>query len=131
MNFTMYTRFSDIIAESGIEKAAEYAKNLSFTSVEMFEAVVAGGKYVIPDVSVAKDAKAALKERGLSVACYSVYADIWQSEETVNNLMRLVEIAGEIGSPYFHHTLLPKRVLQGATSSYEEGIKAAVKELLK
>lgn len=126
MDFSMYTRFSDIIAEKGMEQATEYASKLGFTSVEMYEDVVSGEKYVIPDVAAAIKAKAVLKEKGLSVACYSVYADIWKSEETVNELMQLVEIAAELGSPYFHHTLLPGGGLQGTPSSYEEGIRAAV-----
>lgn len=117
----MYTGFSEMIGEIGIEKAADYAKSLGYTSVELYEEVLPGRKYAIPDVASARAVKAVLEERGLSVACYSVYADIWQSEGTVNALMNLVEIAGELGSPFFHHTLLP-----GTVPSYEEGIRAAV-----
>ena len=40
--------------------------------------------------------------------------------------MSLVEVAAELGSPYFHHTLLPGDVRQGSPSSYKEGVRAAV-----
>lgn len=121
MNFTMYTGFSEKIRECGIEQAADYAKGLGYTSVELYEEILPSWSYAIPDVASARKVKAVLDEKGLSVACYSVYADIWQKEETVQTLIELVDIAYELGSPFFHHTLLPSVV-----PSYEEGIQVAV-----
>lgn len=121
MNFAMYTGFSDRIRECGIEKAADYAKSLGYTSVELYEEILPGSKYSIPNVASARAVKAVLEEKELSVACYSVYVDIWQNEGAIDVLMNLIEIASELGSPFFHHTLLP-----GIVPSYEEGIRAAV-----
>ena len=124
MNFTMYARFADMLAQHGIEKTAEYAVKMNFTSVEMFEDAVSK-KYTISDLTTAGNVKKVLKENDLSMACYSVYANVWKNKETIKDLMRLVEIATELGAKYFHHTLLPGSRLQDRPT-YEEGIREAV-----
>ena len=126
MNFTMYTGFSQMLHEKGGEKTAEYAAGMGFSSVEMF----ADARYVednpIPDTAKAKIVRDVLAQRGLSVACYSVFANVWEQKEHIDAMLRMVDIASELGAPFFHHTMLPWTTLRTVAPEYHEAIKVAV-----
>ena len=107
MNFTMYSGFYGMVAAGGIEKAAEYAKNLGFSSVEFLDFTGVARPPVIATREDAKRVRDTLEKYGLSVACYSVYANLWKSERTERDLIDHTRIAAELGSPYLHHTILP------------------------
>ena len=126
MNITMYSGFSEMVGKVGIEKAAEYALGLGFTSVEIFSNSVDGIANTIPDVNSAKKAREVLERYGLPVVCYSVYANAWKDEGSIQNMMEMVEIASALGSPYFHHTTLPWIEMPEEAPAFDEAINAAV-----
>lgn len=126
MKFTMYSQFSDIVSKRGIEYAAKYAVELGFSSVEIFANADKPESYAIADIASAKHARHVLEEAGLTVACYSVYVDLLENEEGEKELMKHVEFAAQIGSPYLHHTLIPENELLENVSENEKMINLIV-----
>lgn len=126
MKFTMYHNFSANVLQHGIEKAAEIAKSLGFSGVEIFSDDVSGAENAIKNVEEAAYAKKVLEEYGLTVNCYSVYAGIYKNPAGVESLMKQLDIAAALGSPYFHHTLLPWLALWEGAPEYEEAVQEVV-----
>lgn len=126
MNISMYAKFSNMVLQEGIEKAAEYASRLDFSSVELFADCTTSGKWPFSDAASAEEAKAVLEEYGLTVSCCSAYVNVWQNEIAVKRAIEMLEIVSALGCPYFHHTLLPWIHLGENAPSFEEGIEAAV-----
>lgn len=122
----MYAKFSNIVSERGIEYAARYAVKLGFSSVEIFANAEQPGNYAIADLESAQYARQVLNETGLVVACYSVYADLLENRESEREMMKHVELAAAIGSPYLHHTLIPEKELSENASENEELINSVV-----
>lgn len=113
MNFTMYAKFHKRVREHGIEEAADYASSLGFSSVEFIDWAKADWDMLVPDKKTATHFRKVLADRSLSVACYSVVANLYEAgmtpdtvTETERYLMHYVEMAAELGSPFLHHTLL-------------------------
>jgi sugar phosphate isomerase/epimerase len=112
MNFSMYTKFYNTVRERGIIGAAEYAKSLGFSSVEFFEFVNKDWQAVVPSIDIAKEYRRVLDDRGLTVACYSVAAGLYDpnapdgiDRNVEQTLMRYAERAATLGSPFLHHTI--------------------------
>ncbi len=126
MNFTMYAGFSQMLETEGSEKTADYVTGMGFSSVEMFTDARYPGTSPIPDIMTAKKVREVLAQRGLSVACYSVYANVWEHQEHIDAMLQMVDIAGELGAPFFHHTMLPWTTLRADSPEYYDAIKSAV-----
>lgn len=126
MKFTMYTGFSKKVLEYGIEYAAEYALQMGFSSVEFLANSCREDNNAIIDVTTARHAKEVLDQYNLSVACYSVFSDLWKNSGEEKVLMKQVEIATALGSPYFHHTLIPWLTVPKSAPSYWEAIEKVV-----
>lgn len=121
VQFAMYSRFSGYVNQHGIEAAARYAKDLGFSGVEFFADAFGVDSDPVSTVEEAKHAKEVLDQYNLSVECYSVYAFLLDRPEQEEFLMKHVELAAALGSPYFHHTLLPGRI-----PSYEDAVDKVV-----
>lgn len=113
MNFSMYTNFYKTVQAHGIEYAADYARELGFSSVEFFEFAREGWKETVPNLETALRMKKVLDEKGLPVACYSVAVNLYEEGMTPDTvtvaeklLMHYAEMAAALGSPFLHHTLL-------------------------
>lgn len=126
MQFTMYADFSDRIALDGIEKASQCAVKAGFSSVEFLEYLIDDKPFVVPDLTSASRVKKELERQGLGIACYSAVANIWNDKTTYHAFKHALEIAAELGSPYFHHTLLPWLNPPADAPTLETGIKKAV-----
>ena len=107
MNFAMYSGFTELIRQEGIEKACEKAVKMGYTSVEGYGSVGFGGQNAIPDLHAAMKLKNVARQAGLSVACHSIYCNIWENPMVEKELMEQAELACAMGAPYLHHTLLP------------------------
>ena len=107
MKFAMYNGFIENVRDVGIERAAEKALQLGFSSVEVFADLVSGNRNPIDDLTTAANVRKTLDQYGLTVSCYSVYADLWRNPTGESELKRHVRMAAVLGSPYIHHTLLP------------------------
>lgn len=125
MEFTMYAGFAEMVGEKGIEETAKYVASMGFSSVEILADAVTGAPLTIPDVEAAKEARKVLEKYGLKVACYSVYANAC-IEKSLIEILGMVEIAAALGSPYFHHTLLPWINYSDDLPHFDEAIAAAV-----
>ncbi|MBQ4051685.1 MAG: sugar phosphate isomerase/epimerase [Oscillospiraceae bacterium] len=119
MEFTFYMYFAEAVLEKGIRAAAEYARKMGFSSVEMLETARTGCPKVFPTVKDAREARKVLEEYGLHMACYSVGAALYRSPEAEAVMMRHAEIAAELGSPYLHHTMVGSAEAVGAPSNEE------------
>ncbi len=113
MNCTMYTNFAQTVRRDGIERAAERAKELGFSSVEFFEFIAPTWEPVVKDRESAKQMKRVLDYYGLKVACYSVATTLYvdgMTPDTVTDaergLYHYAELAQELASPFLHHTLI-------------------------
>ncbi|MBQ7016467.1 MAG: sugar phosphate isomerase/epimerase [Firmicutes bacterium] len=123
MHYTMYTRFNELLNAVGPEAAADRAKEMGFESVEMFSGIQPS---TISDVETARQVRQIFEKRGLHFACYSVYADLYESEKHIELMMLHADLAAALGSPYLHFTILPWLSLDETKPSIENGISFAV-----
>ena len=123
MHYTMYTRFNELLNAVGPEAAADRAKEMGFESVEMFSGTQPS---TISDVETARQVRQIFEKRGLHFACYSVYADLYESEKHIELMMLHADLAAALGSPYLHFTILPWLILGPEHPSIDEGIAFAV-----
>ena len=125
MQFTMYSRFISTLEKLGADRAAEYAANLGFSSVEILEYAAPGHPSVIPARETAKTVRKALAEHGLTVACYSVCAWLYRDAAAEESLKYHAEIVAELGCPFLHHTLLPWLKKTDDLPSLDEALEPA------
>jgi sugar phosphate isomerase/epimerase len=108
----MYTEFYKALAMHGIAEAVKVASESGFDSVEMLD--IRGAGWTSP-LSV-REARSLLEDKGLSVSCYSLAIDVipfdkygnivGDCDSAVETAKRSAETASNMGSPYFHHTLV-------------------------
>lgn len=103
MNYSFYTRFTEMLIRDGAEKTAEYARSMGFSSVEILEGI--GRSTHIPDTKTAETIRRVFAEYGLTFACYSVGCDVYGNPAAEDALVRHAELAAALGCPYLHHTL--------------------------
>ena len=130
MKFTNYNPFYEDQKRFGIEYAAERTVALGFDSVEF---LMAPYTEHIEDVSAAR---AILERYGLRVSCYSVYVQLFTSDqsEVERHMLRHVEEAAALGAKYIHHTLFPIYNQARIENSYDEvfsGIIALAERIAK
>ena len=108
--YSLYSGFSDLIRERGIEHAADFAKDCGYTGVEIL--LLASGDSMIPDEATAREYRQALEKRGIRVACVSCAASLVDESDpkvcdkkTVDRLLKCADFAKAIGSPLLMHTL--------------------------
>ena len=121
MELAMYNGFNSELAKNGIEKTAQRARELGFSAVEHLT-MFPENEYM-PSIKDASHMRRVLDEYGLPMACYSVCIDLYSDENGVEFLKGEADRAAELGSPYFHHTLILSRHDAHNAPSYEEAIK--------
>lgn len=127
MNYAMYAGFVGYANENGIEKAAQYAKSLGFSSVEFLaDASNPGLIEFAYDIPSAKHTKEVLDAAGLTVACHSVFAHVKKHPNVKEGLIKQAEIAAELGCPFLHHTLLTELFSAEPVTDYQESIDMAL-----
>lgn len=126
MKFSMYSKFTTLVANEGIESASKYAQSLGLTGVEFLAITSNPGYCPIHSVEEAKQAKAVLDQYGLPVCCYSVSTNLWDEDGAEDAMMRQVEIVAALGCKLLHHTLLPVLVLTDNMPTYDEVIDKIV-----
>lgn len=112
MKFTAYTHFSEKIKSEGLASAVDFILPLGFSSVEIFDMATPNQSDTFKSAEEAKRAGEYLLSKGLSVACYSVGATLYDYETggvnrfAVERLLHHADIAAALGSPFLHHTLI-------------------------
>ena len=105
MKFAFYSRFETMLAEVGVQKAAEYARSLGLDGVEFYCDAVANVS-AIPSVADAKEVRAVLDAYGLPLVCVSCAYDAVACPDAVRTMQKTIEITSALGAPFLHHTLL-------------------------
>ena len=108
MTFTSYNQFMYDLQSGGIEYAVEKAKSLGFSGVEFLD-FCGTGEPIDKEKFSAEAVRKALVEKGLSVDCYSVYANVILPDEEyfMSEIKREIDYAAAVGSRLFHHTVVP------------------------
>ena len=107
MKFAMYYGFVELLREKTITEVIEYLKSFGLCGVEFIFSGTDPSKDLIGNVYTAQKLGEALKKEGIDVCCYSAYFDAYDKDEIPAALTR-IEIAKALGSPFFHHTLIPQ-----------------------
>ena len=120
MRFTNYTPFCADLEKHGIEYAAAHSAELGFEAVEFLD--LCPIEQPLPSRIQAEQVVQALRANGLSVACYSLCADLSvpDREALLKELFLHVDFAAAIGSPFFHHTVVCGLELPPNAPTYDE-----------
>lgn len=120
MKYTNYAQFHKDATKNGIEYALEHTVKLGFDSVEFLS--------LTPEDSYSKNAASLLKAYGISASCYSACTNLFENPKKAEELLlSYAEIAAELGSPFLHHTLLPKLSLSAIDPSYNDVLPSVVR----
>lgn len=133
MKISMYAGFVDILAEKGIEAAADIARELGCEAVELID--ICGRPSFVSDAERAEKYREVLASRGLGVACYSVAVDLirpeepeYDSEAALEYIFHSARMAKALGSPFLHHTLIKN--FRYDPRSYERDFDTVLEKLL-
>lgn len=124
MKFTNYTMFQREARNSGLEYAAEHTAKIGFEAVEFLD--IYYRQPLLRSIEDAKDAKRILDSYGLSVSCFSMFTKLTLADPTdcFDKALRNIEFAAELGSPYFHHTLIPEYEYPIPRLTYDEALES-------
>jgi sugar phosphate isomerase/epimerase len=131
MKFSNYTVFSLDFCRKGLEYAIEHTLKMGFDSIEHIE-FSDGQQLKLRSLAQAKSMKRELDANSLSVTCYSMVYDVFEKDQKslFDNMLKNIEYAAELGSPYFHHTVIPWYDYSMKTFSYDSALKS-VADLLE
>ena len=107
MKFAMYYGFVELLREKSIPEVIAYLKSFGLDGVEFIFSGTDPSKDLIGNLHTAQKLGEAFKKEGIDVCCYSAYCDVYDKDEIPAALTR-IEIAKALGSPFFHHTLIPQ-----------------------
>lgn len=85
-----------------------------------------------PDMKVAREIGAYLRERNLTIPCFSCGINLVKDDggASMKNLRGYAEICAELGIPYLHHTVIPALSVSSlgpsADELFDRGIEAAL-----
>ena len=121
MTFTIYNQFMSDLYSGGIEYAASRAATLGFSGVEFLD-FCGTGEPIDKEKYGAAEVKAALETYGLSVDCYSVYANVLHPDRAYfeSEIRREIDYAAAVGAKIFHHTVIPQLSYEGEMPKYDD-----------
>ena len=131
MKFAFYSQFPDALFQFGHSGAAEYAKKLGFSGVELYSPPVPGYPDVMPDLASAHTMHDTFKKSDLPIVCYTVPADLWTIPNIEKLLMYKIELAAELECPYLHHTLFKTYNIDSKCPSFEEALKKITESTIR
>lgn len=105
MELTNYSLFASDLRNYGIRHAAAHSVALGFSAVEFID--MWNSKDPIPNWLDVEETNRVLKDHDLHVACYSMGVPLQDEpqEENLAKVLREVDLAAKLGSPFFHHTV--------------------------
>ncbi|MBE6647157.1 MAG: sugar phosphate isomerase/epimerase [Ruminococcaceae bacterium] len=119
MKFAMYYGFVELLREKSIPEVIAYLKSFGLDGVEFIFSGTDPSKDLIGNLHTAQKLGEALKKEGIDVCCYSAYCDVYDKDEIPAALTR-IEIAKALGSPFFHHTLIPQLHFPSDPKDFEQ-----------
>ena len=126
MKLSLYCGVSKIIRERGWEAAAKEALSLGCNMLETIDTPFSSEEPVLSSIEQVREARKVLNFHGVSISCCSVFANLYNSPETVSFLKSYSELAYELGSPFLHHTLLPWIEPSAEVPKAEEAIEKII-----
>ena len=120
MKFGFYSGFNQMLQEKGLEATARWASEQGYSSVEFLQIPIENWFAGVETVTQAKTTRKVLENYGLNTACYSVAANFLNGKSVVEYLKRQAELACELQSPYFHHTLIDSLILPPNAPLFED-----------
>jgi len=106
-----YAQLSDFLTQNGYS-AIELLEN-AFVNEPLFSSI-----------AEARDFRAYMERCGISIACFSVYIDIYtDTQNSLDYLKHQIDIASALGAPYFHHTIKVPIVSGDNDPTYDELIE--------
>ena len=120
-----YSVFYKDCKTKGIEYAARHSRELGFDAVEFLD-FAPMREDSVTNTYRALEVNNVLGGYGLSVSCCSVAVDLLHNDrgEKTEQMHRQIEFAAEVGSPFFHHTLLLSLDPRAAVLPYEDALEA-------
>ena len=108
MKKSNYTHFHKDVKQYGIDYAIQHTLNAGFEAVEVFDNP--GFSRWLSDNESFLHLQEKLISSKLDVSCFSALTNLLADNvgEIMENLHGLIELAAKLGSPYFHHTLVPE-----------------------
>ncbi|MBQ8408304.1 MAG: sugar phosphate isomerase/epimerase [Clostridia bacterium] len=121
MKITAYNRFMADLSRGGAQYAAEHCASLGFDSVELLDRCGTAPS-TLKEKYTAEEICEALEKHGLQVACFSSYANLLCEDKAFFEceIRRQIDYAAAIGSPNFHHTIIPGLKISEKMPTYEE-----------
>lgn len=119
MKFAMYYGFGEMLRDRDIADTISYLKEHGLCSVEFIFSGKDVTKDLVGNIRVAEKLREAFEKENISVCCYSAYCDVYDKDEIPAALTR-IEIAKALGSPFFHHTLIPQLYLPVEPKDFEQ-----------
>ena len=120
MQFCFYSGFNQMLQEKGVEATARWAKEQGYSSVEFLQLNTDGWFAGVETIEQAKSTKKILKSYDLSTACYSIATNLLNGKTAVEYLKRQAELASELESPFFHHTLIDSLTLEENAPQFDD-----------
>lgn len=111
-------------------EALDYVKSVGATALEPFPSQ----EFASPNPEAARRLKDAAREKGVSLCCFSMMADLTR-EDNADEIARLkgyADTAAAMGSPFLHHTLAPGLDFSWAALPFKvltERVAKAVREV--
>lgn len=104
MELTNYSSFTRDWRTRGIDFAIAHSAELGFSSVEFID--MHNSEQMLCDVLDADHVNRVLRDHGMRVACYSMGVPLHHDmEKNLAAVLRHVDMAAKVGSPFFHHTV--------------------------
>lgn len=111
-------------AEMSFHEAVDYVKELGVDAIEPYNR----SEFQSASVEEAKKLREYAAEKGVAVSCFSMMGNLAQADRKaeVARLKGYIDVAAELGSPYFHHTLVPGLRFGGDGRSFREYLNCVV-----
>jgi len=120
MEFCFYSGFNQMLQAQGMEETALWAQAKGFSAVEFLQINAENWHAGVESPAEARHVRKVLQNHRLTTACYSVGINLLDGQPAIKRLKEQAVLAAELGSPYFHHTLIDRLVLPPDPPSFEE-----------
>jgi len=105
-------------------EAVDYVKQLGVDAIEPYNR----SEFQTPSVENAKKLRDYAAEQGVGISCFSMMGNLALKDQKaeIERLKGFIDTAAAMGSPYFHHTLIPGLTFGGDGRSFKEYLNYVV-----
>lgn len=127
MKRTNYNLFEKEMCERGYVYALDRTAQLGFDAIEFID-LVPNNVQRMTGPDMARDMRAEMDKRGLTISCYSLLVDLAAEnvDEQLEKVCTHIECAAILGTPFMHHTIVPWLSLPEGAPSYGEMFKRII-----